>query len=277
MNPTPEVRLNCGHTEATLAPHRGAIVTSFKVDDRELLYLDQATFEDPAKNVRGGIPVLFPTPGKLDNDRWSYAGAAGELKQHGFARNARWQIATTSASSATLLLNASDETLHDFPWNFASRLSYSVTPATLRIELTVTNASKDAMPFAFGLHPYFSVRDKAAARIPTRARQAFDNVTKQAVSFTGFDLAHGEVDLHLIDHRSTHGELQLGDGGRIAIDTSPEFIRWIVWTVAGKEYVCLEPWTAPGNALNTGEGLIVLAPHETRTLWTQISFIPSAR
>jgi galactose mutarotase-like enzyme len=33
-----------------------------------------------------------------------------------------------------------------------------------------------------------------------------------------------------------------------------------VWAVAGKDYICLEPWTAPGNALNTGEKLTELPP-----------------
>jgi galactose mutarotase-like enzyme len=271
------LKLSTGRTEVSIAPHRGAIVTSFRVADRELLYFDEATFNDPSKNIRGGIPILFPTPGKLDNDRWSYAGAAGELQQHGFARNASWQVATTSAASAMLVLESSRETLANYPWSFESRLTYSVMPDALRIEFQVTNSGQEAMPFAFGLHPYFAVRDKAAARIPTRATHAFNNVTKQMASFAGFDLTQDEVDLHLIDHRSTHAELQLGDGAGIAIDTSPEFIRWIVWTVVGKDYVCLEPWTAPGNALNSREGLIVLAPHETRALWTQISFTPTAR
>jgi galactose mutarotase-like enzyme len=68
MTSTP-IKLKSGHAEATIAPHRGAIVTSLRIAGRELLYLDRATFDDPSKNVRGGIPVLFPTPGKLANDR----------------------------------------------------------------------------------------------------------------------------------------------------------------------------------------------------------------
>ena len=29
-----------------------------------MLFMDQETLRDPTKNVRGGVPVLFPTPGK---------------------------------------------------------------------------------------------------------------------------------------------------------------------------------------------------------------------
>lgn len=48
---------SAAETSATLAPWRGALVTSFKVRGQEVLYLDQETFEDPQKNVRGGIPA----------------------------------------------------------------------------------------------------------------------------------------------------------------------------------------------------------------------------
>lgn len=267
----PLLRLKSSDTAVAIAPDRGAIVTSFRSGDRELLYFDAATFNDPAKNVRGGIPVLFPTPGKLTDDRWSYAGRDGELKQHGFARNLAWTVVAQTDDSATLALDSSATTRQSFPWDFEARLTYSVTQNTLRIEFNVTNASNTPMPFAFGLHPYFTVNDKASARIPTHATRAFDNVAKAVVDFSGFDLTQDEVDLHLIDHHSTRCELQLGDGAKIALDTSPEFTRWIVWTVAGKNYVCLEPWTAPGNALNTGEGLSVLAPKTSTSLWVEIT------
>src|SRR5262245_32617185 len=86
---------------ATLAPFRGAITTALRLHGYELLYLDEATFLDPGKNVRGGIPVLFPTPGKLEDDRWQRDGRHGVLKQHGFARNCAWSVAASESASAT--------------------------------------------------------------------------------------------------------------------------------------------------------------------------------
>ena len=265
------LRISADDTEVVIAPDRGAIVTSFRVGDRELLYLDEATFNDPSKNVRGGIPVLFPTPGKLEGDRWGYAGRSGELKQHGFARNLPWTVVAQTDDSATLALDSSAATRQSYPWEFEARLTYKVRSHALRIEFGIDNASDTPMPFAFGLHPYFVVNDKARARIPTQATRAFNNVSKEVVAFSGFDLTQGEVDLHLIDHSSTRCDLELGDGAAIEIGTSPEFRRWIVWTVAGKNYVCLEPWTAPGNALNSGEGLSVLAPKTSTSVWVEIT------
>jgi galactose mutarotase-like enzyme len=130
------------------------------------------------------------------------------------------------------------------------------------------------MPFAFGLHPYFRVTDKSAARIATRATRAFDNVTKQVVPFHGFDLTAKEVDMHLLDHDSAESELAWGDGSRLAIRASPEHApwRWVVWTLAGRDFVCVEPWTAPADALNTGESLITLGPGESRQLGVSFEY-----
>ena len=251
-------------TSATIAPQRGAIVTSFRVHGRELLYLDQATFDDRSKNVRGGVPLLFPSPGKLLEDRWRYGGQSGALKQHGFARNMLWTVESSAASQATLRLTATDETLRAYPWKFSARLEYRVEPATLTLQLDVLNEDATPMPFAFGLHPYFVVHDKARANISTRATRAYDNVAKTIVPFGGFEFTQREVDLHLVDHGSASAKLDLGDA-TIAIEGSPEFQRWVVWTLPGKEFICLEPWSAPGNALNTGEGLIVVPPGERHT------------
>ncbi len=254
-------------SSASIVPARGAIVTSLRIADRELLYLDATTLIDPAKNVRGGIPVLFPSPGKLDNDRFDRDGHHGEMKQHGFARTLPWAIEERRNNSLTLSLASSPQTLAQFPWAFKAQLVLQLAGTSLRITMRVHNAGPEPMPYALGLHPYFKVADKGHAKVESRATRAFDNVTRQTMPFTGFDLTAAEVDLHLIDHPDHAMTLQLGDGARIVVRGSTDFSRWVVWTVAGKEFVCVEPWTAPGNALNTGDALITLAPgksHESR-------------
>ena len=45
----------------------------------------------------------------------------------------------------------------------------------------------------------------------------------------------------------------------VVLEGSPEMTRWVIWTLAGKDFVCLEPWTCPGDALNTGDRLTVRA------------------
>ena len=157
-----------------------------------------------------------------------------------------------SPAFAKLTLSSSDRTRAVYPWDFALAATVSLRGACLRISVRVENTGDRALPYAFGAHPYFAVKDKAHARIPTSATRAYDNVKKHVVPFGGFDFTAPEVDMHLIDHGQTEGTLALGDGSAITVRGSPELRRWVVWTVSGKDFVCLEPWSAPGNALNTG-------------------------
>jgi len=256
----------------TVAPQRGALVTSFSVGGRELLYMDEATLHDTTKNVRGGVPVLFPAPGKLADDHWQRAGRSGCMRQHGFARTQAWQVAQRTASDATLVLTSNDATLGQYPWRFRLQLQLSLRAACLRIAFSVCNNDNTAMPYALGFHPYFRVLDKARVRIPTRATQAFNNVSKRIEPFSGFNLTQPEVDTHLLDHDSATCALYLDETSRIEVRGSEEFALWVIWTLAGKDFICVEPWTAPGNALNSGQGLLVLEPGEARTSWMEISF-----
>lgn len=262
---------------AVLAPARGGMLIQLAVAGRELLYLDRATLEDPAANVRGGVPVLFPSPGKLAGDAWSWGGARGTMKQHGFARNLPWEVAASGTGTdhgawATLALASNDATRARFPWEFRLEYTYRLRGRAIAIEMRIENRGASPMPFGAGFHPYFAVRDadKRTARIATAATRAFDNTTGKDVPFTGFDLTEAEVDLHLLDHGSTESSLVAGDLA-VAIRGSADFARWVVWTLRGRDFVCVEPWTCPGNALNTGTGLIVLAPGEVRELRLEIA------
>jgi galactose mutarotase-like enzyme len=267
----PEVlELRAGEASIWIVPSRGALITRWEVDGRPRLYLDEATLADPTKNVRGGVPLLFPSPGKLEDGRFEHAGKSGAMKQHGFARDLPWTVAARDESSATLTLASTPETHAMFPWGFLLSLRVTVTELRVRFALQVSNTGADPMPFGFGIHPYFLVHDKANASITTAATRAYDNVTKTTGPFTGFHLDVGETDLHLLDHGSTTSTLTAGAGERVTVRTSAEFGRWVAWTLPGKEFVCLEPWTAPGNALNTGEGLLTLAPGASRDLWIEL-------
>lgn len=263
-----------GDSLAALAPERGGMLTRFRVRGTEVLYLDEVSFANPPALVRGGVPILFPTPGKLTNDEWRREGRAGKLRRHGFARELPWTLVRTDtegAASATLRLAASDATISEYPWDFHLDYTYSLKGPAITIEQRIQNAGHVPMPFAAGLHPYFQVPDgaKGGVRIDTPATRAFDNVGKHDIEFAGFDLTAKEVDIHLLDHASPTATMSW-EGKTVKIDCSPEMTHWVVWTLAGWDFVCLEPWTSPQDALNTGERLLWLSPGEVKSLSTRI-------
>ena len=276
-----------GNGQLTLAPTRGGMATRLVLGGKDVFYLDEATLADVTKNVRGGNPVLFPQPGKLTGDTFANteSGKKGALKQHGFARNLPWEVLRTStegSASATLRLASTATTRTAYPWDFVLEYTYKLTAGQLRIEQRFENTSADPMLFGAGFHPYFVVKqaDKASAKIGTRAARAFDNTRKKDIVLSGIDgidgnnLSAKEVDLHLYDHGAVPCTLTWGAGAeaaKLSVRGSREFSRWVVWTLEGKDFVCVEPWTCGADALNTGDGLIVLAPSEARTLWVEIA------
>src|SRR5262249_3495910 len=153
---------------------------------------------DRTANVRGGNPVLFPSPGKLVDDTWQRGGQRGSMKQHGFARNLAWEVAasgTDDGAWATLRLEASDATRPQYPWDFRAEYTSRLRAGSMAIRMRIANRGPEPMPFGVGFHPYFAVADaeKASVRIATRATRAFDNVGKREISFSGFDLTASEV------------------------------------------------------------------------------------
>jgi galactose mutarotase-like enzyme len=254
-----------------LAPARGGMVTRFIVSDTNVLFLDADTLRDATKNVRGGIPVLFPIAGRLAEDKYQVDGAPFTLKQHGFARNMPWAIvdqATDGGARLGLALTATAMTRAQYPFEFRLALTYILSEGRLTVQTRVTNLGERNMPIHPGLHPYFQLADhnKGQARVVTDATQAFDNRTGTVVALREpIDLAADVVDMHVLDHWPR--TVRLTRPGDRDLDLSlgvPDRVL-VVWTERGRDFVCVEPWTARANALNDGTATQVLpgGTHET--------------
>lgn len=256
---------------AELHPTRGALISSFDVGAHRVLSLDEATLFDPTKNVRGGIPLLFPIAGKLPADSYEHGGRKYELKQHGFARTSAWNLVGTLEGEEAVVrcgLASSAETLARFPFPFEATYEVSLSQRTLKTIFTVKNTGFQPLPLHYGLHPYFFVQDafKGSAQVTTDAKTAFDNRTGETGAFGGFKLTSDEVDLHLLDHKQRGTKLDRPPLNPLELGWDKAFKTLVVWTVKGKDYVCVEPWTAPAGALAKNDGLISVAPGEQRAL-----------
>lgn len=254
-----------------LAPGRGGMVTRFRVGETNVLYLDPETLQDPTKNVRGGIPILFPNAGRLRGDRFEQGGKSYSLPQHGFARTLPWSIldqSTADGARMVLELTPTAATRALFPFEFRLVFTYVLAGGRLTIGQRFTNTGDAEMPISPGLHPYFFVPDaqKANARLLTDATSAYDNRAGGSVTLRGpIDLAAEEVDLQLLDHWPR--TVRLSRAGDLDLDIGlgvPDAIL-VVWTLRGKDYVCVEPWTAPADALNQSQAVRVppRGTHET--------------
>jgi galactose mutarotase-like enzyme len=238
-----------------LAPSRGGMVTRFSVGGVPVLFLDETTLAEPNKSVRGGIPILFPIAGKLPGDRYQVAGRTFSMKQHGFARNLPWTLldeSTADGASVTLGLTATEATRPVYPFDFALRFTYRLRGEVLTVEQRFENHGEAPMPLHPGLHPYFFVPDgaKGGVRLDTDATRALDNRTGREVPVTQpIELAGREVDLFLLDHHPRQTVLHRPGLPGVRIGFGPQESLLVVWTLPGRDFVCVEPWRARPGAL----------------------------
>jgi galactose mutarotase-like enzyme len=258
-------------SQIEVVPERGGIITRWRIQDQEIFYLDAERFTHPELSVRGGNPILFPICGNLPDNVYSHNGQQYTLKQHGFARDLPWEVTETSSqdqASLTLVLRSNEQTKAVYPFDCQLTFTYELQGNTLVIRQQYENLSAQPMPFSAGLHPYFLTGgDKNQLEFQIPSGQYQDQITKEMHSFNGnFDFQRQEIDV-AFSHLTRRSAAVIDRGRRLQLilDYDDIYSRLVFWTIKGKDFYCLEPWTAPRNALNTGENLTVLAPKASCT------------
>ena len=252
-------------TRLEVVPERGGIITRWQVRGQELLYLDGDRFADPSLSVRGGIPILFPICGNLPNNAYTHQGKTYTLKQHGFARDLPWTVSDHPPQDGiTLTLTSNNQTYAIYPFDFELNFTYRLQGNALLIQQRYTNRSPEPMPFSTGLHPYFAVSDAAAEKnqlqfdIP--ATQLTNQIDQTQHPFSGqFDFEQAEIDV-AFRQMARQAASVTHSGHRLTLSYDSIYATLVFWTVKGKDYYCLEPWSAPRNALNSGKDLTWLNP-----------------
>ncbi|MFO0747213.1 MAG: hypothetical protein U1F43_16340 [Myxococcota bacterium] len=249
-----------GAARATVAPARGGIVTGLAVDGRSILHMDAATLADPTKNVRGGIPVLFPFAGRLPGDVFARAGT--RMKQHGFGRNLAWRVTAREADALSMALGDDDTTRAVFPWSFRADASVRAVARGVRIELATTNLGTTPMPLSPGWHPYFvcppAAKDAVASDLPGLAAGALDDLREHDFGLPA--PADGMVDV------------ALPDLGALRLSFAPSMRHVQVWTLPGSAFVCIEPFWGPAGTID-GDACQWVEPGATAAVWMRIELL----
>lgn len=255
-----EITIQSQDVLAGVAPERGAVVTSLRVRGREVLYLDRETFADSTKNVRGGIPVLFPFAGKLNDGIFEAAGT--KMNQHGFGRNMPWQAVERRPYFIRMILLSGKETLSQYPYNFVAEQSCLILPAGLQLELLICNMDAKPMPVSPGWHPYFSCpadqKPEVASRMPGWDASRFNN--------------DKEFDFGMVAPQNGRAAFKIPQLGTMELSFNPQMRHLQFWSQPGKDFVCIEPFTGPNNTINTPHR-VDIPPGEARTFWMRIEVL----
>lgn len=252
-------------SQLEVVPERGGIITRWRIQGQEIFYLDTERFTHPDLSVRGGNPILFPICGNLPDNIYTHNGQRYTLKQHGFARELPWEATeqkTEDKASLTVVLNSNEQTKAVYPFDFQLAFTYELQGNTLEVHQVYKNLSSTPMPFSAGFHPYFLCGDKTQLEVNIPSGQYQDNKTKEIHSSNGkFDFSQDEIDF-AFGQLTSQSAAVIDNSRKLKLHLDyDDFSTWLVfWTVKGKEFYCLEPWSATRNSLNTGENLTVLAP-----------------
>ncbi|ANE45496.1 aldose epimerase [Paenibacillus swuensis] len=245
------------------APERGGIIIGWGAGGEELLYLDRATYEDPVANIRGGNPILFPISGQLENKRYEWDGVTYPMANHGFARNMAWEVVATGTDDGawmTIKLVSNEMTRESYPFDFEIVYTYRLRDGVLAIEQEYRNLSEAPMPFYAGFHPYFAADGKDLA-YDTDARTYLDYNDGEVKSYTGsLDLTPMVESAAFLDAQRYEIGFEPSAGRSIRLEYSDDFKYVVLWSVAGREFVCVEPWMALTGEFHRRAELVYAPP-----------------
>jgi aldose 1-epimerase len=239
--------------------------------------------------------VLVPWPNRVAGARWLLHGEEQLLDatepstgnaSHGLLRNTGYAI--TELSEEAVALTATVFPQHGYPFHLGTSVGYELVDDGIDVTHTLVNHSAAAAPVAVGAHPYLRVGDvpveELRVTISGETHLLVDErqvpVRSEPVAGTPYDLRLG-VRVGDVELDTAYSDLQEIDGTYRHRLHSPDGVSTELWTDLAFGYVqvytkagfpgaegpalavAIEPMTAPGNALNSGEGLVWLEPGAT--------------
>jgi galactose mutarotase-like enzyme len=232
---TPETISN---KEASLSvyPARGGIVTSLVLDGTEILYqgmLDE-TLYDTSKSVKGWIPMLFPNAWPLSEKAKKISWYT--LPQHGFARTNQWQLGTKTQHQIQQSL-VSKDVIDTWSFPFDGTINNTIildTPKSCFFEYTFINNSQNSLSVAFWLHPYFDIPEWNKEDIEWLFKWG-EQIKNEIENWKN----NGTTLLDIPEDKII--KFKIPWVGTITIEVSEDFKRLWIWSLPGKNFVCVEP------------------------------------
>ncbi|OHD70066.1 MAG: hypothetical protein A2177_05535 [Spirochaetes bacterium RBG_13_68_11] len=262
--------------EARIVPGFGCNLARFTVDGRSVIDFDPALL---AAHDFTGTPVLYPTPNRVRDCRFTWKGrvyrqyhAGRDVSEHGVAHLESWDFEQPTADAkgarfvAWLDCTPGSPMFEAFPFPHRISLSFTLTVRGIRVEYAIENRGAEELPFGFGLHPYFVKLDGEAGTFVSLPAAAVMEATPDLlptgqladVAGTGLDLRHpvpvGTLDFDHVFTRvepGRHARVEYRES-RLAVDleTTDDFSHLVLYTPRGERFFCLENQTCSTDAHN---------------------------
>lgn len=260
------IEIRSGALTAAIDPLGAELVSLRDAQGREWM-----SDGDPAYWT-GRAPLLFPIVGKLNNGTYRLGGREYALPQHGFARRREFALVEQAGDRALFRLADDDETRAVYPFPFALDAAFTLSGATLAMEIAVTNRGDVPMPASFGFHPAFAwplpgggakqahriVFEQAEPAPLNRIEGGLIGAADRTTPVEGDTLWLRDdlfVDDALVWEAPASRTLRYGceDGPELAI-AFRGMPMLALWTRPGAGFLCVEPWQGHADPVGfTGE------------------------
>ena len=277
--------LIAGDLEAVFLPGRGMLGASLR--HRGVEMLGRVEDLDAAAKIgsTAGIPFLHPWANRLAGPHYRVAGRKVSLDlsssllhfddrglpMHGVPWSLlAWESTAARENFLAARLDWSrSDLLALFPFRHHLEMAVTLRPESLTVETTLMAGGEGPVPISFGFHPYFRIsgvpRPEWRLELPAMRKLMLDSrgiPTDEEKPFEGFDAKLGENNFDdgfalMKEQAFFHIE---GSGHRITVEFLEGYLYTQVFAPRDKDYMALEPMTAPTSALTTGRGLRFVEP-----------------
>jgi galactose mutarotase-like enzyme len=275
------VVLSAGGYETTWLPEVGMLGVSLKWHGLEVVAMPK-TPAQVRKRSTSGIPLLYPWANRLGSRRFTLLGKTVDLRRkdlhvderglpiHGtLVGDPHWRVARAHARANDAMLLAErwwerPEDLGVFPFPHHLEVAVKVSARGLDVTTTVTPTAKEPVPVAFGWHPYLAVPEEVRRNwelaLPPRSHLLLDRrlLPNGEQEDEPQELAPlGSRDLDDLFVPSKNRLSLAGKVGAVSLSLGSGYTHAQVYAPANRAFACLEPMTAPTNALVDGVAPIV--------------------
>ncbi|KAF9932692.1 hypothetical protein FBU30_007534 [Linnemannia zychae] len=213
----------------------GATLTSWKIANKERIFVSEKAILDGSKAIRGGIPLVFPVFGK---GKAPHVTAA--LPQHGFARISLWKLLNSSDDDNTVIAEfgldhtmISEEYRKMWPYDFSLVYTVKLTADTIETQLRVHNVGDKSFDFNTLLHTYFLIPDVSKVKVVGLSGVDYlDKVAQTTAHQQGDVYIKGEVDSVYGHLKSSDFQVEYGAGAggvKLHLKGLRDVVVWNPW------------------------------------------------
>lgn len=257
----------------------GAELTSVKFNGKERLH-DGKTFWDRQ------APILFPTVGRLRDNKTVIEGKEYKIPQHGFAKDMDFELIEKTKNKEIYELKSNEETLKKYPFKFVLNIEYEFTEDILTTKIRVINKDDKNMIFGLGGHPGFKLEMpqeeyyfELEAEEPEVefmevegnyiSNKLAKNILKEnkIIEITKESFLNDAIMMKKL--KSNKITLKQKKGNKKVLEFNfKDFPILAIWSLPGALYICLEPWFNYADRVKETayfkdkEGIINLRPKE---------------